>query len=204
MVAAPPFGSQGEHGACKRHANRLKREHLAVQRTDSNRSAALWFQIRYRRQIWAWKKCTDARKEKRQRRSVSEEEAHDIGLWHELVQQFQPLRRDECVELRDTCDVLAWLVEISNEPELDRIETGLEDDRNGCFRGLRCERRRCAGRGDHGRLLLHKIGHQGRQPIGMVLRPTVFDLHIAAIDVVPVGNLIRLASEAESRNVSGL
>ena len=28
-----------------------------------------------------------------------------------------------------------------------------------------------------------KIGHQGRQPIGMVLRPTVFDLHIAAIDI---------------------
>src|ERR1700686_2863047 len=55
-----------------------------------------------------------------------DEEAHDIGLWHEFVQQFQPLRRDECVELRDTRDVLAWLVEISNEPELDRIETGLK------------------------------------------------------------------------------
>src|SRR5450631_2550638 len=51
------------------------------------------------------------------------------------------------------------------------------------FRGPRCERGRCAGRGDHGHLLLQKIGHQGRQPIGMVLCPTIFDFHIAAIDV---------------------
>src|SRR5246127_4676789 len=40
-----------------------------------------------------------------------DEEAHNIGLWHELVQQLQPLRSDECLELRNTCDVLAWLVE---------------------------------------------------------------------------------------------
>src|SRR5246500_603870 len=78
-----------------------------------------------------------------------DEEAHNIGLWHELVQQLQPLRSDECIELRNTCDVLAWLVEVCDEAKLDRIKTGLEDDRNGRFRGPRCERCRCAGRSDH-------------------------------------------------------
>jgi len=62
-----------------------------------------------------------------------DEEADDVGLWHELVQQFQPLRSDQCIELRNASDVLAWLVEVCDEAELDRIETGLEDDRNGLF-----------------------------------------------------------------------
>jgi hypothetical protein len=89
--------------------------------------------------------------------------------------------------LRNARDVLAWLVEICDEAELDRIKTGLEDDRNSCFRGLRGERGRRAGCGNHGRLVLHKIGHQGRQPVGMVVRPTVFDLHVAAIGVAGFG-----------------
>src|ERR1700730_2516785 len=88
------------------------------------------------------------------------------------------------------CDVLACPDEACDEPELDRIEGCFEDDWSACVRGLRRQRGGRAGRGDHGRLLLHEIGHHGWKSIGLALRPAIFDFYIAAIDVATFGEAV--------------
>src|SRR5262249_30036098 len=46
--------------------------------------------------------------------------------------------------------------------------------RERCCRAARC--------GDDGHLALHKLGHQCRHAIELILSPTIFDYNIAAID----------------------
>ena len=59
----------------------------------------------------------------------------------QLVQQFQPLRRDHRVQLSDASNVAAWTVKIGNDAELDRVFARFQDNwysRRCCFR------RKCA------------------------------------------------------------
>jgi hypothetical protein len=53
------------------------------------------------------------------------------------------------------------------------------------------ERRRRAGRGDDGYPAANQIGHKLRQPIFVVLCPTVFDRHVAAVDVTSFSQAIK-------------
>jgi hypothetical protein len=99
------------------------------------------------------------------------------------MQQFQSLREYLPVQLGYARDVAARLVKAGDEPELDRVATRFEDDRNICGRRLRGERRRSAGRGNHGHLTMNQIGRHRRQPIKAILRPAVFDRHVAAINI---------------------
>src|SRR5262249_39592378 len=64
----------------------------------------------------------------------------------------------------------------------DRVEPGLEDDRDrrGC--GLGSEYRRRAGRDDHGCTPVNQIGGERRQSIMLAVRVAIFDCHAAACD----------------------
>ena len=79
--------------------------------------------------------------------------------------------------------VAARLRKAGDEAELHRIGGTAEDDRNRRGRCLGRDRRRGAGRGDHGHLSAHQIGRQCRQPIVVTFGPTIFDRHILAFDV---------------------
>ena len=80
-------------------------------------------------------------------------------------------------------DVAARPVQAGDEAKLDRVGAQFEDDRNSRGRRLCRERRRSAGRGNHGHLTMNQIGHHRRQPITLILRPAVFDRDVLALDV---------------------
>jgi hypothetical protein len=111
-----------------------------------------------------------------------DQQRHDARRWKQLVQQFQPLRRD-FHRLGHARDVAAWPVQTGDEAELDRIGAGFEHDRNGRGRRLRRQCRRGAGSGNYRDVTLNQIGRQRRQPVILALRPAVFDCNVAAIDV---------------------
>jgi hypothetical protein len=70
-----------------------------------------------------------------------------------------------------------------SKAKLGRIATDFEDDRNSrgrVFCGNGC---RCGGRHNDSDLTMNQIGHQRGQPIDLVLRPPVFDRHVAAFNV---------------------
>src|SRR5262249_8123488 len=70
-----------------------------------------------------------------------------------------------------------------DETKLYRIGADAEDDGNRAGRSLGRERCcRAARCGDDGHLALHKLGHQCRHAIELILSPTIFDYNIAAID----------------------
>lgn len=99
------------------------------------------------------------------------------------MQYFQSLRRDFHVQLGHACDVAARPAETLDEAELNRVRGAFEHDWNGLgrrFRGQRCWR---AGRGDDCDLTPNQIGSKRREMVVLVLRPAVFDGHVAAIDV---------------------
>src|SRR6516165_7133308 len=99
------------------------------------------------------------------------------------MQQFQLLWKYLPVQLSYACDVAARLVKAGDEPELDRVPARFEDDRDICGRCLRCERRRSASRGNHSHLTMNQIGRHRRKSIKAILRPTIFDRHVAAINI---------------------
>src|SRR6516225_10292848 len=80
-------------------------------------------------------------------------------------------------------DVAPGSIKAVVETKLYRIGADAEDDGNraGCSLGRErcCRAARC---GDDGHLALHKLGHQCRHTIELILCPTIFDHDIAAID----------------------
>jgi len=112
-----------------------------------------------------------------------DQKSHDSRRGDQLVQQFQPLRRNHRAQLGHARDVAARPVKVGDETELDRVAAHFEDDRNGRGRRLCCERRRSSGRGNHGHLTLNQISHHRRQPIASALRPAVFDRHGSPLDI---------------------
>src|SRR6516165_5979508 len=80
-------------------------------------------------------------------------------------------------------EVRAGPVEADDKTQCDRVTAGGKNDRYG--RG-RCLRRQSCGGGvgyDHRYAAANEIGCERRQPIGLHLRPAVFDRHIMALDI---------------------
>ena len=99
------------------------------------------------------------------------------------MQQLQPFRCHPLVRLCDARHVAAWTVKAGDEAELHRVAAHFEDDRNGRGCSFGCERGRGAARGNDRYLTAHQIGRHRWQAIVLLFRPTVFDRHVAAIDV---------------------
>jgi hypothetical protein len=103
---------------------------------------------------------------------------------HHLQQQLQALRPQLAAEEGHPRDIAAARIEARHQAGIDRIAADHEDDRN--------RRRRLLGghrtegdpaTHDHGHLPGRQIGRQRRQPIILVLRPSVFDGHILPVDI---------------------
>jgi hypothetical protein len=112
-----------------------------------------------------------------------DEQGHDTRRGKQLMQQFQPLRRYLHVCLSHARDVATRSSQTRDEADSDRIGARFEDDRNRRVRRLCRQRRRSAGRGNNGHLIMNQIGRQRRQPITSALPPAVFDRHVVALNV---------------------
>src|SRR5262249_54589324 len=84
----------------------------------------------------------------------------------------------------DTRDVATWPVEAGDKPRFNRVPPTTEDDRDGvscgfshhsCGRAARC--------GDDSYAHANQIGCQFRQAIILIVRPSVFDGHVAALNI---------------------
>src|SRR5262249_1438495 len=100
------------------------------------------------------------------------------------VQQPQPLAGDQATEPTDARDVAARPVEARDVAHLDRVPGSREHDRNVSGRRHSGQYRSATSRRDaHVNLAADQIGHTVRQAIEPILRKTVLDRHIAAIDI---------------------
>src|SRR5437016_6226702 len=72
----------------------------------------------------------------------------------------------------------AWTID---EADRHRILAGHEDNRDGLSGGLGRLRRRCVG-DDHSHLASDEVGGEARQPIELIVRPTLFDRYVLAVD----------------------
>src|SRR5262249_8789082 len=71
-----------------------------------------------------------------------------------------------------------------NETVSDRVARSGENDWNGRSRGFGREcRRDVPGRHDHGHRKADQIGCERRKSVNLALRPTVFDVDIAVLDI---------------------
>jgi hypothetical protein len=113
---------------------------------------------------------------------VEEQSDHPRG-GDKLMQQFQPLRRYLHDQRGYACHIDTRPVKTGNEPKLNRIAAGFEDDRNRRGHRLCRQRRRSGGRGNHRHLTMNQIGHHRRQLIKVALCPAVFDRHVAAFNI---------------------
>src|SRR5262245_64674071 len=116
---------------------------------------------------------------------------------HKLTQEFQPLRRQLPAEEIDTCQVTTRPGEASDKTKPDRVFRDPEDDgdRRGCCFGSQ-RRRNTSGRDNHGDLPPNQLGRQLRQPIKLILAPTVYDRYVIALDIA--GVLEALAKSAQT------
>ena len=84
-----------------------------------------------------------------------DQQGHDARRGEQLVQQFEPLRRDLNDQRGYARHVAARPVQACDEAKLDRVAARLEDNRNGCGRCLCRERCSSSGYGNHGNLALN-------------------------------------------------
>src|SRR5262249_6308147 len=87
--------------------------------------------------------------------------------------------------------------EARDKTKPDRVFRDPEDDgdRRGCCFG-RQRRRNTSGRDNHGDLPPNQLGRQLRQPIKLILAPTVYDRYVIALDIA--GVLEALAKSAQT------
>jgi hypothetical protein len=76
----------------------------------------------------------------------------------QFVQQVEPLSRQLSVQQRYARDVATRPVEAGDEARQDRVDAGLEDDRNSRGRRLGSECLRRAGGDNHSRLETNQVG----------------------------------------------
>jgi hypothetical protein len=77
------------------------------------------------------------------------------------------------------------MVETGDEAGSNRIATANEDDRNRC--GCGHHRAHCQNiPDDDGRLPTDEIGRQPRQPIRLIVAPTIVDGNVLARDEIPL------------------
>src|ERR1700730_7191659 len=112
---------------------------------------------------------------------------HDPNRGKQLVQQFQPFRRDLYARLCHTRNVSTRSAKAGDETQLDRVAARFKDDRNGHGCRLCYDRCRSAGRSDHAYLAAHQIGRHYWQAVVSIICPAVFDQNILAIDVAGFG-----------------
>jgi hypothetical protein len=114
-----------------------------------------------------------------------QQDADQGGMWGQLAKQSELLRIERASEHVHPSRVAARPAQAGNEPDLDRIGTTDEHDRNRC--GRRHSGPSHAGasdRGKHRHPTTHQFGRHRRQQIISPVRPAVFDLYVLAIDVV--------------------
>src|SRR5262245_5034856 len=98
------------------------------------------------------------------------------------MQNSEPLGPNLRTHGTDTGDVTARSVQAGDEAKIDRVAAGAEDDRNCRGAGFGSERGWCrTGTDDDGNAATDQIGRQFRQPLGFIVRPSVFDLYVAAL-----------------------
>ena len=95
----------------------------------------------------------------------------------------QALRPEISADIHYPGHVAARPVEARDQPRPDRITAGIEDDGNCCGRRLGCGCGNHRRIGDnHGHAVAHQIGDQRRKSVVLVLRPTMLDGDVAALD----------------------
>jgi hypothetical protein len=99
------------------------------------------------------------------------------------VQNPEPLSPKFHARIGDSGDIGVRPVEAGDEADLHRVSGGFEDDRNSGARCLCREGRGEVGGGDDGDWTVDQIGYQSRQAGRFIVRPAVFDRHVAPLDV---------------------
>jgi len=100
------------------------------------------------------------------------------------MQKPELLRAKPRIYRAGTGDVAARSIEAVNEADFDRIGAARVHDRDRRGRGFGGESRGYAARRrDDGHRPVYEIGRQFRQPIVIAVGPTVFDRHVAALDI---------------------
>ena len=127
-----------------------------------------------------------------------DEQSHDFGRWHRLMQQFQELWPDLDTQIGHACQIAARPAQARNEPDLHRIGDGSEHNGDFCgcgFDGLRRWRRQRSNQSD---IAPDEIGGHGRQAIVLALRPALLDRQIPALAVTGLGEtLAKCTAERE-------
>src|SRR5262249_30880167 len=106
------------------------------------------------------------------------------GLWNQLVQESKTLSLHLADKKVYTCRVAARPVEAGDKPQLDRVVTAGEHDRNcrcrlfGCQRGPDASRR-----SDDADLMPNQVADECRQSIVLTLGPAIFDRNVLPLDV---------------------
>jgi hypothetical protein len=98
------------------------------------------------------------------------------------VHQLQAFRHHLQVQHAGAGEIAARPVEAAHQAKVDRVESGCEHDRNSRGGRLGREGGRAIG-GDDVDLAAHQLRRQRRQPIVVVLGPTVFDRDITTLDI---------------------
>src|SRR5262249_35436934 len=107
----------------------------------------------------------------------------DLACRHQFSQQPKALWPQILGKIVYAGNVARGSIKAIDETKLYWIGADAEDDGNRAGRSLGRERCcRAARCGDDGHLALHKLGHQCRHTIELILSPTIFDYNIAAID----------------------
>ena len=111
-----------------------------------------------------------------------QERGDKAGSRHKLAQQFQPLRHQLPEEQSYSSDIPARPAETGDETILDRVTSRCEDDRNCGRRRFGREYGRKRACEHHSHLAANQVGRKLWQSIVLILRPTIFDRHVPALD----------------------
>ena len=113
-----------------------------------------------------------------------DEDSKPIGARYKLVQEPESLYRKLFGHAGDAGDVGARPVEAAHETGLDRVGTGIKNDRDSRRCGFGGECRRGAEQSyDHCHPTINEVRCQYRQPPIVVLRPAVLDRDILALGI---------------------
>src|SRR3984957_14226704 len=99
------------------------------------------------------------------------------------MQQPQPFSHQSRGDVAEPCDITSWPIETRDKAKTNGVTAHLENDRN-CRRCLfsHLSGKRAAGDSNHRYMTAHQVGFKGRQSAFIILRPTIFDHDILALD----------------------
>jgi hypothetical protein len=105
-----------------------------------------------------------------------------VAVGDHFMQQLQLLGPNLHAQHGYARKVAARPVEAGDKFHLDRVDACQKDDRNRSGRRL-CGQRRRSIRDDHGHLSANQIGRQHRESVVLILRETVFNDDVLALDI---------------------